>query len=157
MSEQEQTPAAEPETAPFKGETFTLNPDVSDWDTMEFLSAMRAASSTPDAPGNLADLVVVHDYALALIADTDRERFRAHARSVKASVDDLLEFILGKPAADAERPTERSSDSSDGPSSIGPTSAASSDVSDSAPTGLQLVKARPDLAVFLDQAASAAS
>lgn len=157
MSEQTETPAAEPETAPFKGETFALNPDVSDWDTMEFFSAMRAASTMSESASGMDELVTVHDYALALIHPDDRGRFRAHARSTQASMDDLLEFILGKPAADAERPTERSSDSSDGPSVTEQPSAASSDGSSSPPSGLQLIQGRPDLALFLDQAAAAAS
>lgn len=152
-----QTPAAEPETAKFKGESFRLNADVSDWDTMEFLSAMRAASAGAEDAFRPDELVTVHDYAIALVHDDDRVRFRAHARTAKASIEDLLEFILGKPEVDAERPTERSSDSSDGPTATAPTSDVNSGDKDSPPSGLQLIRTRPDLAVFLDQAVPIAS
>jgi hypothetical protein len=153
MSEPAQTPAeqAGAQTAQFKGETYRINQDVSEWAFMEFA---EAASEGQDA-NTLQGMASLLRFVLELVHPDERDAFRAHARKSRASTDDLLEFLLGKPAADAERPTGRSSDSSDGPTSTAPKPAANSDGSGSAVTGLALLRTRPDLALIVHEARQA--
>lgn len=142
-------------TAEFYGRTFKANPDVSAWDTMEFFAMLRDAAEDPEGMNPATALVSLRDFAVETVHPDDRPAFRAHARKNRATEDALLEFLGLKVEVDAERPTERSGDSSPGPTSIEQNSASSSGGKDSPLTGLALVRQRPDLAPFLDQAAKA--
>lgn len=139
------------QTAEFKGQTFKLNPDVSEWAFMEFA---EAADAGQDA-GTLAGMASLLRFVLELVDESDRDRFRQLARRERVKSEELVEFMLGKAGDDAERPTERSSDSSDGPTRTPLKSVANSDGKGSPTGGLSLVeiiRARPDLAVFYDTA-----
>lgn len=149
------TPAADdPQdalTSEFKGQTFRLNPDPSEYAFLEF-----AAAAAEGQDGNtLEGMASLLRFVLELVHEDDRDRFRRLARRERASTDDLLEFMGLKAEADAERPTERSSDSSDGPTSTPQKFGSDSEGRDYPTPGLALVRSRPDLAVFLDQAAKA--
>lgn len=148
------TETAEPETLEFKGRTFKANTDISSWDIMEFFAMLRDASDDPENVNPAESLVALRDFALETVHPDDRAAFRAYARRQRASEEDLLEFVGLKVEDDAERPTGRSGDSSPGPTSTGPNSESNSAGKDSPPSGLELVKTRPDIAEFLDRAAS---
>lgn len=139
----EETP--EEQTAEFKGETFRLNTDVSEYAFLEFAEAAEAGEDS----GTLAGMAALMRFLLELIHDGDRARFRQVCRREKVTSDELVDFMLGKAGRDAERPTERSSDSSDGPTGTAPSSDANSDVKDSPPSGLAFLRDRPDLALVI--------
>lgn len=61
----------------------------------------------------------IFHYLQAVVADDDWRRFRALARSSRATADQLLEAIRNATAAIAGRPTEPPSDSAASPSTNG--------------------------------------
>ena len=144
MTEQE----SQQQTGELKGRSFRLNPDVSDWAIMEFYSVLRAADEDPEGAGAVDGMAVVHDFAIECVHPEERPKFRAHARKTKPTVFDLLTFLGIIAEQEADRPTERSSDLSDGPSSTERKSAANFEGSGSPLSGLALVAGRPDLAVI---------
>lgn len=149
------TEQAAGQTAEFKGETFRLNPDVSEWAVLEFAAAADGGQDASEFRG----LASLYAFVMELVHPDDRERFRALCKRERVGAEALFEFMFGAKLEDlAERPTGRSSDSSDGPNSIEPTSVVNFDGSTSQPTGLlSLVRNRPDLAPFLDAATPKAS
>lgn len=123
-------------TVEFFGEKFTTNSDVNPFAVMEFA---EAASDGVDAE-TFRGLGSLLRLATEIIAEPDRERFRAVARHNRASSVDLMR-LLGFPVeVEADRPTGRSSDSSDGPSSIEPKSGSSA-----ADRAALRLASRPDL------------
>lgn len=154
MSEPEQTveqAADEPQSVTFKGQQFTLNPDVSEFAFFEFA---EAASEGQDA-ASLQGMASLLRFVVELIGEDDRDRFRALCRRERVSSEDLVALLLGKAEDDAERPTVRSSDSTDGPPSTEPNSDANSVDSTFPTVGVDLLEGRPDLKLMVAQAAKA--
>ncbi len=106
-------------TVEFYGETFTLTSEVSEWALMEFA---EAAASGEDG-GTMEGMASMLRLVQACVVDTDWARFRALARVKRADTDALLPVIQAAFAQAAERPTGRSSDSSDGPATTAQSSA----------------------------------
>jgi hypothetical protein len=122
----------------FFGESLRLNPDVSEFALMEFAEAASEGQDGDTLEGMASLLRLVTE----VIHPDDRKKFRTIARKNKAAATDLMK-VLGTPVEDeAERPTVRSSDSSDGPVSIAPKSEPSAEDK----VSLHLAS-RPDLVV----------
>jgi hypothetical protein len=91
-------------------------------------------------------LAAMHDLLKNCIDDDDWPRFEQHASEKRADGDDLMEVVGKVMVALADRPTGRSSDSSDGPRIIEPSSTDDS----SSPVIHRLNdKGRPDLALMV--------
>lgn len=110
-----------PETGPtveWKGETFRIADEVGAMSRIWFgkLAAEGLDSEELEATAAMSDMIEDS------LADGEYPRFRAHARKAKASTTDLLELCRLTMEALAARPTERPSDSSDGPSPVSETS-----------------------------------
>lgn len=140
------------QTAVFKGQTFTLNDDISEWAILEFAEAVDSGMDGAEMQG----LAALLRFVVELIHPADRDRFRSLARKQRATAEDLFEFLTGKVEVDAERPTGRSSDSSDGPESIPPKHALNSAGKGSRTSGLHLLAGRPDLQLMVEAARKSA-
>lgn len=135
------------ETAEFRGDTFKLNADVSEWAVLEFAAAADAGEDA----GTFQGLASMYNFVIELVHPDDRDRFRSLCRRERVGSNDLFEFMFGKKLeAAGERPTGRSSDSSDGPTVTDLNSAANSDDKGSRTGGLRLLEGRPDLRVALE-------
>jgi hypothetical protein len=94
------------------GESFEVHPTMSFWALNDFAEAMAMAGD---------DVVEAQSFKVitALIKDCivaeDWQRFEAVTRAKRASVEDLMSVVTAMTAANAQRPTGRPSDSSDGP------------------------------------------
>jgi hypothetical protein len=138
---------ADPKTAVFKGETFTLAEDPSQFAIMEFAMAASAGENADD--GGMRGMGSLLRLVLETIVESDRDRFLQVGRRERATADDLIEMLGGKLSDDAERPTVQPSGSTDGQGSTEPKSEPNSDASDSptdGPVKLDLT-GRPDLAL----------
>jgi hypothetical protein len=136
-------------TVEWKGETFRIAEEVG---VMSRIWFGKLASEGADSD-ELDGLAAISDMLEDSLADGEYERFRAHARKVKASTTDLLHLCRDTMEAIAERPTVRPSDSSDGPE---PESETSSDT----PLGRVLARipaTRPDLRLVVAQGAARAA
>lgn len=146
MTEPMGEPVAEQATAEFKGETFRLNDELNEYAVLEFLEVAEDGADGNEVHGAAALLRFVKE----LIHPDDRARFSAVARRERAKAQDLVEFLMGKVAADAERPTGRPSDSSGGPTTTDLRSGVSFDGKVSPPSGLARLRQRPDLALIVE-------
>lgn len=113
---------------PFYGETLRTAEDRPKAALLEFSEATASVEDADNASlaryeGTLLSL------ARACVHPEDQGKFRRLMRQNNAGADELVTMVIG-PALEAiaDRPTRRSSDSSDGPSSIEPKSDSSSDV-----------------------------
>lgn len=104
----------------FYGQEFARNPEVSEFALMEFAEAASAGTDSDD----LAGMAALLRFAVEVVGEKDRARFRSTARTNKASSDDLIAMLTLGVAG--ERPTEAPSDSSGGRTVIEPKSAPSS-------------------------------
>lgn len=139
------TDEAKPATVEFKGQTFTLNDELSEWALLEFAEAADSG-----ADGNeLAGAAALLRFVVELIHPDDRARFRAVARRERAKAEDLVALLMGRVEEQAERPTGRSSDSSDGPESTELKSDANSGDKPSPASGL--LNGRPDLQLMIER------
>lgn len=130
-------------TVEWKGETFRIADEVGMMSRVWFAKMASDGADSDDLGAGAAMSDMLEDS----LADGEYDRFRAHARKVKASTTDLLELCSLTLEALAKRPTVRPSVSSDGPS---PTSQPSSD------EPLQRVLSRipatrPDLRLVVEQ------
>lgn len=91
-------------------------------------------------------LAAMHDLLKNCLADDEWDRFERHATDHRADGDDLMEVVGKVMAALADRPTKRSSDSSDGPRVIEPSS---TDDSSSRVVERLNEQGRPDLALIV--------
>lgn len=128
----------------FCGESFALAEQVSALAMMEFAHAVSSGADTDTLEGMSAMYAVLQQ----MLADGEWPRFKKAANTHRASDDALLEFIGEAMAAITARPTERPSDSSDGPVTTEPLSP----VVSSSPVIDRLEKAgRPDLALMVSR------
>lgn len=103
----------EPDTFGFYGEVFAMRDRVGLMTLMQFAAVAVKGVEVGDMEGLLA----VHRMLEDVLVPEDWSRFQDHARAVAASEDDLLAVVRKAMTAISARPTERPSDSSDGPSS----------------------------------------
>lgn len=94
----------------FKGQSFTLTDEVSEFALLEFADAAAAGQDGDTLQGMASMLRLVRE----CIAPDEWARFRALASTEKAKVADLLPIIQTAMSGAAERPTGQPSDSSDG-------------------------------------------
>lgn len=141
-------------TLEFKGETFRLSGQPpSHMAMLELAHLSEDGADTEERAAFAAIYNLIED----LVHPDDWGRFRKHARAVRASGDELM-FEFARPATQAvvDRPSKRSSDSSDGPQRTEPSSTAVS----SEPATPQIKspfeviedlnrKGRPDLALVV--------
>jgi hypothetical protein len=123
-------------TVQFFGQEFTLRDDVSEWALMTFARAARNGQDGETMEGMAAMLDLLED----CVVPEDWKRFSSVAKANRARSKDISAVIQAAFAQETGRPTGRSSDSSDGPTTIEPKSQSSSDGNVS-----QLLRGRPDL------------
>lgn len=135
----------------FFGESFGLNPpDDYQWAMLEFAEAAQAGVDG----GTMEGLAAAMSMLKAAIREEQWARFRSLARKNKARFDEhLLPVIVAAFRQETPHPTERPSDSSDGPASTPPSSEAAS--SSALPEGAAKVirklesEGRPDMALMV--------
>jgi hypothetical protein len=140
------TEPVEPSTVDFFGETFTLNPDVSEFALLEFAEAAADGQDGDTMQGLASMMRLVKE----CISDDDRSRFLVSCRKNRAGAAALTEVISAAFTSKTERPTGRPSDSSDGPKVIEQKSEAKPVVNISRFAG------RPDIQLGLQREAEAA-
>lgn len=129
-------------TVDFLGEQFRVAERVGALPIMRFAKAAKSGTDSNDMEG----LVALYDLLAQVIHPDDWARFEAHADREHADGDQLLVVVQQALAAVAGRPTGRSSDSSDGPQTIEPSSTDDS----SSPVIHRLnEQGRPDLALLV--------
>lgn len=129
-------------TVDFLGEQFRVAERVGALPIMRFAKAAKAGTDSNDMDG----LVALYDLLAQVIHPDDWTRFEAHADREHADGDQLLAVVQAALAAVAGRPTGRSSDSSDGPQIIEPSS---TDDSSSPVIDRLNQQGRPDLALLV--------
>src|SRR5690348_6239631 len=106
------------ETIEFHGEQFTLAEDVG---TMPLLRFAKLAQDDTDSE-DMAGLAAMYDLIEMCFDARDWQRFQAAATRHKAKGSELLAVVSQVFQVLAARPTQRPSDSSDGPLSTAPSS-----------------------------------
>lgn len=105
------------------------------------LARMRFADlAQQDEITDMEELAAIYSLLESVIAEADWARFQRHAMKVRATTDELIELVGQIMVAVAARPTQRSSDSSDGPSTAAPSS-----TSTPAERAIARLSGRPDL------------
>ncbi len=122
----------------FFGETFAVPDRIAATAVMRFAKAAKAEVDSKSFEG----MVAQYDLLQQAIAPEDWVRFEALADSERASGEELWDVISQVFVLLADRPTVRSSDSSDGPQTTEPSS-----LSEPAQEADLLFPGRPDLAV----------
>lgn len=130
-----------PTTTVFFGETFNLNPDVSEFALLEFAEAASDGQDGDTMQGLASLMRLVKE----CIAPDELKRFLTLARKKKAGAKELTEVIQSAFGDAAERPTGRPADSTDGPSVTLAKSESSSDAT------VSRLASRPDLVTALKQ------
>lgn len=127
------------------GTTIRVHPDLSDIAVFDLFTDVATAVDGADAENaeDVAKLVeALRAVAATLVHPDDAEEFWRLARANRQSLDDVAGLAMRLLGALADRPTERPSVSSDGPSSTAATSGGGSSL-----PALRLLENRPDLAV----------
>lgn len=142
-------------TVEFFGETYALTGAVSEFALLEFAEA-AADGQDGDTMQGMASIMRLLRDCIAKEPTVDEDgtvvalgwaSFRTAARANHASVErDLMPVIQQAFEAQADRPTGRPSDSSDGPALTAPSAA-----SPSADRGMEHFRGRPDLQLQLIQ------
>lgn len=142
-------------TIEFLGAEFHVADKVSSLAFMRFAKVAKAGTDAEDMDG----LAAMYDLLQQCIATEDWHRFEAHADTQRADSEQLLEVIQKVFAVLADRPTGRSSDASDGPRIIEPSSTV--DSSSPAPAERAISRlneqGRPDLALLVRRRAESQS
>lgn len=112
----------EPDTFDFCGETFTVSDQIGIIPLGRFAKAATSGLDSSEMEGMAAMIDLLGD----AVIDADRERFLNTAAKNHASADDLMPIVQAVVQAQTARPTQRSSDSSAGPSTTGTSSKDSS-------------------------------
>ena len=136
------------ESVEFFGESFHVAERVGLMPLMRFATA---AQSGIDA-NEMEALAAMHGLLQQCIHPADLRRFERHASEAHADGDELMEFVAKVMAVVGARPTGRSSDSSDGPRVIEPSSTIVSSSPDTGPARvIQMFneQGRPDLALLV--------
>lgn len=129
-------------TVDFLGEQFKVADKVGALPLMRFAKVARAGVDA----GELEGLAAMYDLLGQVIHPDDWSRFEDHADKEHADGDQLLALVQEVFALMAARPTGRSSDSSDGPQTIEPSS---TDDSSSPVISRMNERGRPDLALLV--------
>lgn len=129
----------------FKGERFTVADAIGLMPLMRFAKVAQSGVDTNE----LAGLAAMYDLLEQCIADAEWERFQAHADRTRADGDELMKVVSDVFEVLSQRPTQRPSASSAGPS---PANAKSADVSSSQVIDRLEQNGRPDLALLVTQA-----
>lgn len=103
------------------GESFGLADSVGEFALMEFAEAAEDVESN-----SLGAMAAVMRLLREAVVPQDWQRFRAACRANKATTEQLLPVVMAAFEQETDRPTVRPSDSSDGPVSTEPRSAAGS-------------------------------
>lgn len=139
-------PPAEGFTFDYFDSTLRVHPDLSDLDLLDFVQMAGVLES--DEVDGMAALHAVMSMLRRLVHPEDFDGFWALAKANRQTIEDLTELAQAVMVGVTERPTEQPSDSSDGQSSIAPSSTV---VSSSPVTRLESA-GRPDLALVVHQA-----
>lgn len=128
------------------GKAFTVADEVG---TMPLMRFARLAEDGLDAD-EMEGLAAVYDLLEQCLDPADWTAFQRHATKTRANTEVLMEFVAEVLAMVGERPTERSSDSSDGPPATEPSSEVVS-FSQGAQRQIDRLNAegRPDLALAI--------
>lgn len=142
----DQVEAASP-VVQFKGEEFRATFPVPPMALMEFAHVAQDGTES----GELEGLAAMYDLLESVIDPEDWLRFRKHAKKSRATDADLMLLTRRIIRGEVDRPTERPSDSSDGPSRTEPNSEGDSS---SLEPALRVVKreeasGRPDRALMV--------
>lgn len=130
------------ETVDFFGADFRVAERVGLMPMMRF----AVLAKTGIDANEMEALAAMHDLLKNCIADDEWDRFERHAVDHRADGDDLMQVVGKVMAVLADRPTKRSSDSSDGPRVIEPFS---TDDSSSRVVDRLNEQGRPDLALIV--------
>lgn len=137
-----------PESLPFLGEQFQVAEQVG---LMPVLRFAKAAKSGLDSD-NLDGLAAIYDLIEQCLDPAEWQRFEKHCDVQRAGAEDMLAFVAKVVELVSNRPTERPSNSSDGP-----TTTSENSTDDSSTRVIRRLESmgRPDLAVIAIQAAEA--
>jgi hypothetical protein len=139
---------AEPLTVEFSGESFAIADKIGLMPLMRFAKTAKAGADSEDLEG----LVAMYDLLEQVIDPADWDRFVNVASRDRVDGETLMSVVGKAIKAMTGRPTQRSSDSSDGPTSIPGNSAG--DSSSQVVARLE-EQGRPDLALVVEMARSA--
>jgi hypothetical protein len=131
----------------FCGESFAIAERIGLMPLMKFARVARTGADSAD----LESLAVMLDLLEQCIAPKDWQRFQDVADRERADGDQLFAVVKDVFEVLSERPTSRPSDSSDGPTSTGPSS------TDEVSSVLELFKGRPDLGAAVVRAQASAT
>lgn len=132
------------ESVEFCGEKFRVADKVGAMPIMRFAKIAKAGVDANELDG----LAALYDVLEQCIHPSDWYRFEQHADAQHADGEQLLAVVQEAFTLMAQRPTQRSSDSSDGPQTIEPPSTAVSSSPDSVIDRLN-GQGRPDLALVV--------
>ena len=135
--------AAQTEPFLFFDETVRFSPSFGEIDLIDFLEAAREVDA--EAPSAMS---IMKDTFRACIHPEDFDRFWTTARRERQGVLDLMPILWAAVESVTDRPTQRPSDSSDGPQIIEPKSA---DASSSRVVHRFEQQGRPDLALLVEK------
>ena len=135
-------------TVEFAGEEFAMADRIGLMPLMRFAKTAKAGADTQDLDG----LVAMYDLLEQCIDPADWPRFQETANRERADGEQLMAVVGKVFQALAARPTRRSSDSSDGPTTTPANSAG--DFSSQVVERLEQ-QGRPDLALVVEMANSA--
>lgn len=142
------------ELVPFQGVEFHIAERVGLMPMMRYAAFSKrqlqliASGKEPTGEDEIESLTATYELLEQCLHPLDWARFQEHASVVGADMDELMKFVGTVMATVAQRPTGRSSDSSDGPRVIEPSSTV---VSSSPGTVVDMFndKGRPDLALIV--------
>lgn len=126
----------------FLGREFHLADVVGLMPLLRFAHAAQSGLDSADVEG----MAAMYDLLEQTVIDEEWAAFQAHATKKRASDDDLMKFIQDTMTILGERPTRRSSESSDGPPA---TSGKSEDGSSARVITRLEQRGRPDLALIV--------
>lgn len=117
------------------GERIRVHPDLTDTALVQMFRTMTTFAVSPERSLEIVEMIVA-----TIIDPEDRERFEGTMLANRATIEDLSTLAQRLLEVLTARPTQRPSDSSDGPSTT-PTSSAA----DAYSPALRVLEGRPDL------------
>ncbi len=132
----------------FLGEKFAIAERIGLMPLMRFAKVAKSGVDSDDLDG----LAAMYDLIQQCVSEEDWVRFEDHADKMRADGDQLMGFVQRVVTELAERPTQRPSDSSDGPQ---PTPQSSGGDSSSRVVRRLEEARRPDLALAVVRAQEA--
>lgn len=133
------------ETVEFCGVQFRIAEKVAALPLMRFAKVAKAGVDATELDG----MAAMYDLLEQVIHPDDWAKFERHADQQRADGEQLLEVVQGVFVLLADRPTGRSSDSSDGPRTIEPSSTGGSSSPGSNVITRLNGQGRPDLALLV--------